>query len=91
MFRAANDVIQLGKELALLANQQPGIAYDVDKQDVSDLKPERINFSLLHFLKEAAHRDIWTSRNNTLTTNRPHQNTHSIWSLFGLVRGLLIL
>jgi hypothetical protein len=25
---------------------------------VSDLEPERMNLSLLHFLKEAAHREI---------------------------------
>jgi len=37
-----------------LANQQLGAAYDVDKQDVSDLESERINLSLLHFLKKAA-------------------------------------
>lgn len=79
MFRAANDIIQLGKKLALLANQQPGIGYDVDKQDVSDLEPKRINLSLLHFLKEVAHKRFRSAAK--YSNHRTLQNAESTCSL----------
>src|SRR5258708_24489277 len=41
MVRPADGIVELTKQLALLANQQPGVADDVDEQDVSNLEPER--------------------------------------------------
>src|SRR5260370_33370131 len=41
MFRPADGIVELTKQLALLANQQPGVADDIDEQDVSNLEPER--------------------------------------------------
>src|SRR6266404_5257967 len=41
MFRPADGIVELTKQLALLANQQPGVVDDVDEQNVSNLKPER--------------------------------------------------
>ncbi len=40
MFRPADGIVELTKQLALLANQQLGVADDVDEQDVSDFEPE---------------------------------------------------
>ncbi len=42
MFRPADGIVELTKQFALLANQQPGVADDVDEQDVSNLEPERV-------------------------------------------------
>jgi len=47
---------------------------DVSSRNAIDLSP-------LHFLEEAAHKDIRTQRDNTLITNLTHQNAHSIRSL----------
>ena len=41
MLRPANGIIELTKQLALLANQQLGVADDVDEQDVSNLEAEK--------------------------------------------------